>query len=181
MYAYELECKSGWVKKYSCFTHKRLGHPYCLPGSATESSLIEVITSTLQGILSNPGELQVLIDSQKSQNRPNQAEKMVSRTEPLTLGGLSSTTKSAMAKLWRIILVLDQGNPSQVRAVCCEVFDRIVLQFDHHVFKKAIRSTLRGGEMHLKMHDATNPTLPILRLLFSVEAPTECGIPRIQK
>jgi hypothetical protein len=82
-----------------------------------------------------------------------------------------------MAKLWRVMLALDQGTSSQVRAVFCEILDRIVLQFNYHVFKKAIRSTLRSGEMHLKMHDATNSS-PTLCLPFSVEGHIKRGIPR---
>jgi hypothetical protein len=85
-----------------------------------------------------------------------------------------------MAKLWRVVLALDQGASSQVRAVFCEIFDRIVLQFNYHVFKKAIRSTLRSGEMHLKMHDASNSS-QTLRLSFAVEGQTKRGIPKKQE
>jgi site-specific DNA recombinase len=137
MYGFYREGKSGSAKKYACLTHKMYGKMHCQANSVHESTLVKLVTSSIQETLSNP-------DFQMAQS-----------------------TKQMMSKLWKMLAILERGTAAQVRAVFGELFDRITLHFDRQVLNKVVRTSLRSGVIFVKYSDVSNPAEPMLRISFS--------------
>jgi site-specific DNA recombinase len=137
MYGFYREGKSGSAKKYACLTHKMYGKSHCQSNSVLESTLINLVTSTIQQTLSNPD------------------------------CNMNQETKLVTSKLWEMMAILDRGSASQVRAIFCELFDRIVLLFDRQVLKKVVRTSLRSGVIFVKHSETSKLAEPLLRLSFA--------------
>ena len=131
MYGFYREGKSGCTKKYACLTHKMYGKLHCQANSVHESTLVNLVTSTIQETLSNP-------DFQ-----------------------IAQATKQMMSKLWGMLATIERGTASQVRAVFGELFDRITLHFDWQVLNRVVRTSLRSGVIFVKHSEASNLEEPL--------------------
>jgi DNA invertase Pin-like site-specific DNA recombinase len=136
---------------YRCGRYMVYGPSYCHCNSVTETTLIGLITSSIQTILSSPEELKRFLESQWNDSSGTGKQ-------------LESASKLLKAKLWKAMAVLEQGTVSQVKSAFSEIFERIVLHFDQGMCSKFLRSKMRSGEIYLKLPGISIPTL---RLSFS--------------
>lgn len=65
-----------------------------------------------------------------------------------------------LMKLARMLVILDQGSASQVRATLGELFERIVLYFKCRAHFKVTRSVLCGGDFFLKRLEVSETASP---------------------
>ena len=140
LFAWSQKQNSGWVKKYACLGHKLSGKHHCHHNSVDEDVIMDAILDMIQTTLADRGRVDTRCEA----------------------------TKSLLLKLARLLVILDQGSASEMRAILGELVDRIVLHFKYSIHGKATRSMLCGGDLYLKQPAQSDMNVSPDKLSFVV-------------